>query len=88
MSTLHLYHWRNQQTLTQHLQLMGHSDSLVIYGELSDEDLIFTQTAMISTPHSWYLVKTGKDPIKDAHEINVMQWQQLITEHNNTWAWK
>jgi len=89
MNTLHLCHWQNRNHFKLHLNLLGESDSLVIYGSIPIEDMHWVTLNLDHSGVTWYLVKSQCRPnYTDQHEIDNEQWLTLIINHNKTLTWK
>lgn len=88
MSTLHQYKWQNQQHMQQHHGLLGKSDALVIYGELSEQDQQFIQQLEMQSPATFYWLDEIGKSLHLLTEINYNEWLNLIIRHRNSYTWK
>lgn len=88
MNTLHMYHWRDIKTVDENLKLMGPFDSLVIYGKLTNHDLLLLESRFESIKNDCYVVNKHHNPNIALRNINHSQWLDLIIKHINTLAWK
>lgn len=88
MKTLHMYRWRNTQSLQANKYLLGPQDALVIYGALNDNELQQTKRELALLKNPCYIVKNEKGPHIDQYSINEKDWLELILEHNNSLTWK
>ncbi|MGJ8662659.1 MAG: hypothetical protein ACSHWU_03365 [Marinicella sp.] len=88
MKTLHLYHWQDNNSLNQHLPLLGQKDSLVIYGIENSDAVERISQNLADCPNNWYLVIHNNCPNMSDKQIDHSQWLKLITQHHNTLAWK
>ncbi|MCX7554958.1 hypothetical protein OS175_13860 [Marinicella sp. S1101] len=88
MKTLHMYRWRNTQTIQANKRLIGPKDTLLIYGPLNDDDLDRIQLELAQLNNPCYVVKNEKGPHIDEYLVNENKWLELILEHNNTLTWK
>ncbi len=88
MNTLHMYHWHDEKKLLTNLGLLTQGDSLVIYGTLSDDDLLSLNHHLTGLKNTWYIVNHHKRPHISHQFINESQWLELIIKHKNTLSWK
>mgnify|MGYP001627841180 CR=1 FL=1 len=88
MTTLHQYHWRGFKSCQQKLPLMTDDDTLLIYGDFTEDDQYHFLKAAPKFSHRCFWLHHKPSQHTGIHNIDHQQWLTLITEHDKTHTWK
>jgi len=88
MSTLHLYHWKSTDDLKSRIDLINQNDSLLIIGEVNQQEVSVVEQTFSNRSIQWYLVKQQNKPHISQNVISHDDWLKLILNHQNCFAWK